>query len=99
MIKSGTFVPFKLGKSHIKFIQSLSSRSQGPIYFTTLEHGQFYITEVSELNPQSKIFNMATSACLQCMFYIRTPVASTEGIVLLALSYFKLTLLGNDSDV
>jgi len=36
---------------HIKFIQSLSSRSQGPIYFTTLEHGQFYITEVSELNP------------------------------------------------
>ena len=42
---------------------------------------------------------MADPACLQCMFYLRTPVASTEGIVLSALSYFKLTPMENDSDV
>jgi len=33
---------------------------------------------------------------LEGILYFST---STEGIVLLALSYFKLTLLGNDSDV
>ena len=42
---------------------------------------------------------MADPACLQCMSYLRIPVASTEGIVLSALSFFKLTLLANDSDV
>ena len=52
--------------------------------------------EVFELNSKSEIFNMADPACLQCMSYLRTPVTSTEGI---ALSYFKLTLLANDSDV
>ena len=57
------------------------------------------MTEVFELNSKSEIFNMADPACLQCMSYLRTPVASTEGIVLSALSYFKLTLLANDSDV
>ena len=57
------------------------------------------MTEVFEWNPKIKIFNMTDPACLQCMSYLRTPVASTEGVVLSALSYFKLTLLANDSDV
>ena len=57
------------------------------------------MTEVFELSLQSEIFIMADPACLQCMSYLRTPVASTEGIVLSALSYFKLTLLANASDV
>ena len=57
------------------------------------------MTQVFELNSKSEIFDMADPACLQCMSYLRTPVASTEGIVLSALSYFKFTLLANDSDV
>ena len=37
---------------------------------------------------------MADPACLQCMSYLRTPVASTEGMVLSALSYFKIDTFG-----
>ena len=57
------------------------------------------MTGVFELNSKSEIFNMADPVCLQCMSYLRTSMASTEGIVFSALSYFKLTLLANDSDV
>ena len=38
---------------------------------------------------------MEDPACLQCMSYLRTPVATTEGIILSAFSYFNMTLLTN----
>ena len=75
------------GLEIVKFFTKLFSAFNGwkkDIFW----HGRFYITEVFKQNPKNQIFNMAKSACLQCISEASTGGTGLSSPFLLQIDTF-----------